>query len=156
MKKLIVATLLFFGVQMAAQTDIPDSQRRSLAGIAGLGLDIENLPPAAEGIGLTKAVIQTDVELKLRLAGINGMPPPHYWALSVKVTMPNSGRGAMIEIKLVQPVVLEWNPSIKGLAATWWDGGIVVNPSANGVRDMVKDIVDTFLNDWLTVNPKSK
>ena len=42
----------------------------ALVGIAAVDILIERLPKGADKLGLTKESIRTDVELKLRLAGI--------------------------------------------------------------------------------------
>ena len=49
--------------------------RATLKGISIVPVVVENLPPGASALGLTKDVIQTDVELKLRLAGMRVVTP---------------------------------------------------------------------------------
>ena len=44
--------------------------RWSLKGLKGVGVIVGDMEPEVERAGLTQASIQTDVELKLRLAGI--------------------------------------------------------------------------------------
>src|ERR1017187_384283 len=61
---LLLATTV--GVTLRAQ----DSDTQTLKGIQGLGVVVEDINSEAERAGLHRTDIQTDVELKLRLAGI--------------------------------------------------------------------------------------
>jgi len=106
-------------------------------------------------LGLTKEAIQTDVELKLRLAGMRiESTTPEF--LYIDVNVARDGSAVSIDVELVQPVGLTRNPSIfiPG-AITWSAGTLGTNPtSAQFIRDAIKDQVDKFLNAWLSVNPK--
>jgi hypothetical protein len=128
--------------------------RRSLAGITAVDVLVESLPPAAAKLGLTMEDIKTDVELKLRLAGMR-VESASYAFIYVNVNVAENGIAANIDIKLEQPVALVRNSSIVipgGI--TWSIGTLVTNPTAQGIRGFTKDLVDSFLNAWLSVNPK--
>ena len=45
-----------------------ESERQTLKGLNGVRVVVADMHPEAEPSGLTRALIQTDVELKLRLA----------------------------------------------------------------------------------------
>lgn len=64
---LALVGLLLGNVSEASDTEIT---RQSLKGLTTMAVVIEVLSPAAEQIGLTNTDLQTDAELKLRLAGI--------------------------------------------------------------------------------------
>jgi hypothetical protein len=63
-------------------------QREVLRDLKGVKVVIENIPPDIERLGLTKKDLQSDVEAKLRQAGIKVFPdfkPPSMTALYVNV-----------------------------------------------------------------------
>jgi hypothetical protein len=134
--------------------------RASLKGISSLSVLIENLPDGAKVLGLTKESIQTDVELKLRLAGIRVLTPEEDYKvlgspyLYVDLNLTNSAQAASIEVELHQDARLDLNGQPAIGVTTWDTGYLVSNPTAQGVRDRIKDLVDKFLNVWLSVNPK--
>ncbi len=49
-------------------------QREVLRGLKGLKVVVENIPPDIEGLGLTKKDVQSDVEARLRQAGLKIYP----------------------------------------------------------------------------------
>jgi hypothetical protein len=102
---LIVCNLSF------AQT----KNRASLVGLRGIKIEVGDLTPDAEQAGLSRSVIQTDAELKLRIAGIRvigedeapspGMPSLYIRADCMKL------KGASLfvyslDVELTQNVVL--------------------------------------------------
>ena len=115
---------------------------------------------AAKVIGLNVETIQTDVELKLRLAGMHvatekerlhlpGMP-----ILYINVGLTSPPVAANIDVEFHQNVRLERNRSLVANISTWDRGVLLANPTAQRIRDLIKGKVDLFLNDWLSVNPK--
>jgi hypothetical protein len=143
---------------MVLASDSP-SARATLKGIDTVWVLVEALTPGAKTLGLTQEMIQTDVELKLRLAGIRvvtqeeALKLPGSPCLYVDVNVVESAGAASIGVELVQGVRLERNGDAI-LAPTWSMGTLGRNPSAQDIRDRVKDYVDTFLNALLSVNPK--
>ncbi len=128
--------------------------RRSLAGLAGVDVVIEGLSSGADKLGLTKDAIQTDVELKLRLAGMQivALSSVFLW---ISVTVTKSGNAADILVELDQPVRLVRDPTIlTPTGCTWSKSTVGANPTAEGIRNIIKDSVDSFLNAWLSENPK--
>jgi hypothetical protein len=129
-----------------------------LKGISTLIVGVEKLPAGAKVIGLTEESIQNDVELKLRLAGIHiatskeaGIKVPF---LYVRITLLSQAQAANIEIQIMEEARLLRNGQFATGVFTWEKGGVVSNPTARLIRDLVKDNVDEFLNAWLAVNPK--
>jgi hypothetical protein len=64
---LVVALVVMVGVATAGDNELT---RRSLKGLKWVFVAVEGLEAEVEQNGLTKIAIQTDVELKLRQAGI--------------------------------------------------------------------------------------
>jgi hypothetical protein len=128
---------------------------------------VETLKPEVEENGLTKTAIQTDVELKLRQAGIPvldakdpKLPKLEVAALEINVNIVTSSDGIWVftvSVALGQNVRLVRDPSIIGVFANTWDvveTGRVGKPNVRELRDLIKDGVDTFINAYLSVNPK--
>jgi hypothetical protein len=132
----------------------------TLKGIKALNVLVEDLPDGAKTLGLTREMIQTDVELKVRLAGIRAVPGeerpglPGSPALYINIIVSDNSQAAHIEVSLEQSVSLERNGQAVVAATTWSTGILVTNPTAQGLRNYTKDHVDQFVNDWLSVNPK--
>jgi hypothetical protein len=132
----------------------------TLKGIGAVFVVIEDLPDGAKVLGLTREMLQTDVELKLRLAGIRvateeeGSKLPGAPHIYTRVNLTDRANAASIEVNLEQNVLLERNGDLLIGAVTWQAGGVLGNPTAQGIRDRIKDLADEFLNDWLSVNPK--
>jgi hypothetical protein len=166
MNKLIlgVAALLAMAVDVMGV----DLERNSLKGITGLGVWI-GVNSDAEQAGLHSTEVQTDVELKLRLAGIKVLTneevfkDPNAPILFVRATLgldavKESGGYAYhaISCQLYQHVFLARDMSIGTLAATWESAstGMIRSNAAPKLRENIKDCVDEFLNAYLSVNPK--
>jgi hypothetical protein len=109
-----------------------------------------------------KDVIQTDVELKLRLAGISVVTleedrklpgGPIVW---VRVNLTDDAQAANIEVALRQDATLVRNDEPVYAVETWTTILLISRPTdSQRIRDVVKDLVDAFLNAWLSVNPKN-
>jgi len=121
---------------------------------------VEQLPDGAKILGLTKETIQTDVELKLLLAGIGvttleeGKKLPGRPFVFVNVNMTNNVKAANITVELDQDALLARNGRPVPSVQTWSTVVLLTNPDAQAIRDAVKELVDKFLNAWLSVNPK--
>jgi len=123
---------------------------------------VENLPSSFESFGLHRDDIQRDVELKLRLAGITiDDDEPDYLYVNVSGNCPSDGGvcGIRITVLYKEPVLVmrggEYN-EVRG--ATTWDAvgetGRIGSHDLQALRGYVKDMVDEFVNAYLTANPK--
>ncbi len=114
----------------------------------------------ARRIGITEEGIRTDVELKLRLAGVQVLTAEERRKagaaiLYVKMNMFEDTSSASVSLEILQDVFLYRDPSVAvPLAVTWGSDLIISRPTRAGVREAIKDKVDKFLNAWLTANPK--
>lgn len=115
--------IFLMGVGSSSAPAQGDVGKQTLTEISALYVLVESLTDGAKGLGLTEEAIQTDVELKLRLAGIRIMTKEEF--------LKSSSPYLYINV-----------------------GGVMVNPTYQTIRSSVKDKVDNFLNDWLSVNPK--
>lgn len=142
-----------------------DDNSESLKGLSGLYVATENFTPVTEQAGLTKADVLTDVELKLRLAGIpvfnakqwNEAPGAPYLYLDITVFNQNNGLWPFsISVSLMQRVTLDRRPGFGLFASTWSTEyvGSVGSTNVRSVRDNIKDQVDKFINVYLAMNPK--
>ncbi len=139
----------------------------TLQGIKGVGVVVEDINPEIEKNGLSTSQIQTDVELKLRMAGINVLTteerlvaPGKPWLYVKTHVLKSSQMKAyvfVVNLKLLQEVYLVRNAQITS-APTWHvgAGGFGISPDLDVIRGVIKDSVDVFLNAWLSVNPKTE
>jgi len=122
---------------------------------------VDDLPRDFESLGLRRDDIQRDVELKLRLAGITIYDDDESGYLYV-VIGGTCDRicGSSVRISYREQVfVLRGDEYIEVYSpATWETAGVVgIVGSDNlkrSIRDSVKDMVDEFVNAYLTANPK--
>lgn len=144
----------------------------SLKGLRGVAVVVESIPDVAQRDGLGETLVQTDAELRLRLAGIKVLSKDEfsdasggpYLYINVNA-MPASaldGRYVMnVAVELRQEVKLLRDPTIKTFATTWAVRTIgligyirMIAGSGRDVRDVLKDDIDRFINAYLTVNPR--
>ncbi len=131
-----------------------EHQAASLKGIRSMHVVVEDLdetPP-----GLTVQAMKTDVELKLRMAGIK-LDPEVLPVVYVHVTCIAVASRFACAIgfdfrRRVTSAENDW----QGYATTWNTGGVLTCGSwcVANIRQSVKDYVDEFLNDYLSVNPR--
>lgn len=154
----------FVAVTFAQRIKIRE-EIESLRGLQGVRVTVEDIDPEAKRDGLTKSQIQRVVELELRKAGIKVLTEEEWFSipssaiLSVNVNTDKSSDGPYsfnISLELVQRVALFRNPYFARLAPTWDTGSVGTVEASNlrNIYDSVKDTVDIFINDYLSVNPR--
>jgi hypothetical protein len=160
-----MAILVLLAITTVGLAGDDEYSRPTLRGLGGIRVTVADLDPKAKDFGLDTAVIQTDVELKLRQAGIKvvtraesfkvpGMPELY---INVMVLRSAAGFYAYyVEVELQQGTRLYRDPKVDSFAATWSSGGLGALGTADprAVRDHIKDQVDQFINAYLSVNPK--
>jgi len=139
-------------------------ERASLRGLKGVSVLIDEMSsPAAKGAGLDEVTFRTDVELKLRLAGIRVLTKsevlsePGRPQLHIRIVATGT-LAFSIDCELIQDVLLNRDPKFS-IPAPTWARAEVGNASgakafAQYARDGVKDLTDQFINAYLAVNPK--
>jgi len=153
---LAVALLLLAGLARAADDE---EGRASLKGIASFEVVVEGIQPDAERDGLTQSQIQTEVEARLRQAGIKVVASsPYMLYVNVDTTKKNMGSYAYnIYVSFEQPVtLLRDTKRVQTFAVTWSVGsiGTVGSDRLRDVRSDVSDLVDQFITAYLEQNPK--
>jgi hypothetical protein len=142
-----------------------------LSKIKKVDLILEAINKEAQTEGLTEEAVQTDIELKLRLAGIEaGAFPPaenlrdNIPTLDVSVNivkqLPSHLYLFGIEVQLHESEQFSSvrNPHLKiGGVITWQKSiyGTVGENNLQRVREIIKDRIDLFCNDYLKANPKN-
>jgi hypothetical protein len=133
-----------------------------LRGISSVWVLIESLGLEEADIGLAGDAVRTDVELRLRSAGLGVISPEDAKKISVKdntflyvnVTVTSGGLAATVLAQFGQAAYLLRNCLPIGTAFTWTDVSTLLRPSLDSVHSEIKDLVDKFLNEWLKQNPR--
>lgn len=148
----------------AAPAAASDTQadRVTLTGLTPLSVVVEGLPPIAQSNGLTNAALQTDVERRLRQAGISLTPDADAY-LYVHVTIADPG-GTLplpyfVDISLMQEVTLPRGLKTRTpIQSPTWELTSLGMVSAAGLKvaitDRVAQFVDQFVVAYRSVNPK--
>jgi hypothetical protein len=155
-----MARRFLLALAVLVATAFADANRiESLAGIKALMVKIEPLDSAMQPY-LTDAQLRTDVELRIRKAGIpvvsrleDSSQAYLYVAVSAFRSTTTSEFIYDIEIWVQQQATLDRN-GLPALATTWNAGYLGRAPTIGAMRSMLGDQVDQFLNDFLTANPK--
>ena len=141
-------------------------ERATLRGLKGVQVVVEELRPEIERAGLKKQQLQTDVELRLRKAGIRVLTrkerlktpgtPLLYLNVNALTAVDNKAVVFGISVELNQEVRLVRDPKIIVDATTWSTDSVGI-ADVNNIRDIrrrVGDRVDVFINAYLAMNPK--
>jgi hypothetical protein len=155
----IVGTLVGFRAECSAY-----NWNKSLVGLNGLGVKV-TFEPSQEQAEMRQK-IEKDVERRLRMAGIKvfsveGKPqeeqPPK---LSVRIILhkpgaPIEGYVHGIEVQVLEKVSLVRESDAEVIATTWEAASVgTFGTSFGRLRSYVNEVVDGFVNAWLSVNPK--
>ena len=167
---LVLALLLVSPRSIADDTRyIAKSDAEILHNVKSICVLIEEISPEAQKDGLSKQAIQTDVELRLRQAGIKVIPFDEGAKSSVEggstlYVVVNCLKmrdlpvyAYSIDVELEDVVKLTREPHTTVFSAITWDRGSVGSVGAlhiDSIRCTVKDMTDAFLNDYLKANPK--
>jgi len=157
-KTVLLFVLLFLSSPFSANAQ--SVKAPSLIGLAELNVVIEDLDDNAKVGGLTVSQLQTDVELRLRQAGLRVNTTALVF-LHVRVTaLGPTAAGEVawkVDVELQQPVIIVRTK--EATTGTTWDASSIALSSSpafipRNVTGKVRDFVDAFLNDWLSVNAK--
>lgn len=142
-------------------------KKEVLQGLEGVSVSVEFIEPEVEKYGLTEQLLQTYTELQLRQYGIKVLTeeewlstpgcPRLYVNLSVHTRDELPVAAAAIGVELLEGVLLLREPKrICGDASTWHTGSVVLVGlrGIKDIREVVKDLVSEFINDYLAANPK--
>jgi len=160
-----ISTLVLWGVIIISGTFAQAEEQRvaSLRSLTGVAVTVEAMDPEAERDGLTSTQLQTDVELRLRNAGIQILPDVKNQDASeapdlyVKVNAIKSELGSYaltISVSLRQWMVLKDNPDVRIFAPTWTTSAMAIIGEQRlwKVRGYVVDQVDKFIRVYYVMN----
>jgi hypothetical protein len=158
------AALLLCSIAPATASD-SEIDRASLKGLKGVFVLVEDLNPLEEQAGLKTADVQTDVEEKLKAAGIpllsktQDIDTPGMPTLYISVSVASSTTTDLwpfsIDVNLEQQATLKRSPdTFVPTAITWHVGsiGAVDKSNIRSIRDRVNEQVAKFVNAYLKVN----
>ena len=134
--------------------------RYGLRGISSVWVLIESLGPEEASIGLADDTVRTDVELRLKSAGLRVISPEKAKKIAVKdnsflyvnVAVASDGLAATVLAQFAQGTYLLRNSLPISTAFTWTDVSTLLRPSLDSVRSEINDLVDKFLREWLKQN----
>ena len=164
--KTIVLALTFL---LATSSSASAQSKENLRGLKGVRLmvmlDSPHRLDEAQWPELLK-MVQADAIAKLNEAGIpvfglgdkrNGEKDGNpRLVIRVPQDNPDSSSNVTSEVELVQNVRLSRDPSIETDAVTWSRGGFLGGPRERTprMRVQIADLVDQFVRDYQSVNPK--
>jgi len=160
----VIATIFVACLSISAPAIAGDSQddRVTLTGLTPVSVEVEELSAVAQKNGLTAASLKTDVERRLRQAGIALTPDADAY-LYVHITVADPG-GTLplpyyIDVTLVQEVTLPRGVRTRTpLQCPTWGLNTLGMVSGAGLRvavaDRVAQLVDQFIGAYQSVNPK--
>jgi len=142
-----------------------DTQHTTLKGIKAVTILVVGPGDDIQKEGLGKASIRTDVELKLREAGIEVFleakvdTPTFVVSVNAIVRSDDNTYAYDLECELDDDVRMEnRSKNVVVLSAPIWKAagviGVVGGSRVSTIRDTIKDQVDKFLVDYLKANPK--
>lgn len=160
----IICMLIITGINKAAAFDEP-ANRLILKGLKDFIVAVQ-CSDDTKKYGLSEYEIQSDIELKLRMAGIkvvrkqeiNDPDTAGLVAIVDVYDRPENNHVLAFNIHLgvAQHVSLLRNNSIQVMTDTWALGrlGTVGSDNIRMLRDNVKDLADQFINAYLAANSK--
>ena len=164
-RRISAFVMIFLLVSVGMVYAADEIDKKTLKGLKGVRVMVELLSPDIEKDGLRRNSIYTDVEVKLRVAGIKVLTIEE-WAIKSDVILYVCVHSLKLMeiyfyvtyVELHQKVLLERDPKIIRSGITTWEAigimGTVGAENVNSIRDKIKDQVDEFINDYLAVNPK--
>ena len=168
-KQLVVMAVSLLILASKSPTFAIDSKsnRATLRGLEGVAVLVEQLSPEVEKEGLVKNRLQTEAELKLRMAGIKvltkeeclKMPGEPYLYININVNIARTESDIYpysIDVLLIQKVSLVRDPQQTTYAVTWSTGGVgsIGKPILSQLQNSVEDMLDVFVKAFLSENPK--
>lgn len=157
---ILILAMLSSQPTVAARRQVRDTRdaRATLRGVKEFAVVVD-LNPELEKTGLDKDQLQTDVELRLRKAGIRVVSSGKaFLAINVNEFSGPDQTGLYVfsvKAEFIQPVNLVRNPDFSIFAGTWslsLDSLAGIARVEGGVRSHAADLVDRFTNAYLAEN----
>lgn len=165
MKKLMAVTLIVWAglmIPVFGQAHVRVWQPEVLKGLKAVRLDVERIKPEIERDGLFRETLQTDMELKLRLAGIKVLteeeaqatPDAPLLYLNADALKCSFGYVYNIGLYLIESVTTVRRPMKARAALLRIPEHLGIASRLSEVRDAAGDTLDEFVNAWKEVNSK--
>ena len=160
---IILGILTVFSLVRLNYFVLAQDNRDILRDLQRCGVLIEDLQPQIERDGLTKRQLQADTELKFRMAGIKVLSHKEvqeksspFFYLRIRVLKLRSGCYSYHIAADLCEKVLSVRKSYLTWAATWSQLPETIGFTCrlSDIRQDAKDMVDGFINAYLSVNPK--
>lgn len=165
---LSIAAFIVFGLYSFVYAIDSDLTRRTLKGIQGVHVIVEDLQPHLKEYGqkyfLNRVQIEKDVERKLTSSGIEVLTRDRWLnilgrpLLYININSHNDIFRVAYDVKveLRQIVSMEANPEIKTLASTWSTNmtGIAGVDKLDIIRDALDSLIDSFIKAYWGANNK--
>lgn len=137
-----------------------EDQVELLKGLRGVYVVVERLRPEMERDGLFSSTLQSDVEMKLHMAGIELLPQedspwnaPHLY-LHVDAFKYSKGYVYRIQLNLREPVMLERKGARVVASTLRIPDELGVTPNLCTLREEVQDMLEQFVKIWQSANSK--
>ncbi|MGD0829170.1 MAG: hypothetical protein ABSA09_13960 [Desulfobaccales bacterium] len=160
---LVVVALVVFLLLPGVSHALTEEQK-ALVGLKGVNVLVEAMHPEAERLGLTRDQIKTDVELRLRKAGVRVLTEEEVFKMpGMPYLYVRVGTLAAQDIPIIafsiRVELKEWGRFTGGFEGFGglWDTtslGTVGTKNIRKIRESLGDLVDDFINNYLAANPK--
>lgn len=165
MKRLICASLgvcVMVAVSTCSFAFIKQGEEDVLRGLGAVAVKVERLRAEIEQDGLFASTLQSDVEMKLRLAGIKVLSEeqaaespdsPHLY-LFVDAFKHSEGYIYRIQVSLREPVMVLRTRTKMFATTLRIRDELGITPYLSEIRGEAQDLVDEFIMAWQTANRK--
>jgi len=158
------------GLPFAFAVEDDEYARSTLQWLPGVYVAVEALDPDIQKDGLTKATLQADAELRLRMAGIKVLSRKE-WAktqggpvcyIDVSIVKDVALTDVLdfdlyafeVSVELHQDVALVRDMAVMVLSPTWSTSYVGFTNALPRIRTKVTELVERFINAYQAVNPK--
>jgi hypothetical protein len=165
MKKGIVVSavlLVILTISTHAMAHLSAADRELLRGLDGFRLAVDRIRPDVERDGLFRSTLREDMELRLRMGGVNVLseeeadkkPDAPCLYLYVDALKCSLGYVYKIRLSLMEPVKLVRNNVKVSATVLMIPDELGITANLSDIRDAAGDFVDEFVKAWKAVNPK--
>jgi hypothetical protein len=165
MKKMVSVFVIVLGalaLSSHAWAHFSAAERELLRGLDGLRLAVERIKPEIERDGLFRDILLTDMELRLRMAGIKVLseeeaeskPDAPCLYLYVDAMKCSLGYVYTLRLSLKEPVKLTRNNMKVSATVLRVPGELGITAHLSEIRDAAGDFVEEFVKAWKAANPK--
>ena len=157
-----LSTWVILAISTCAFAHIKQGEEEVLQGLEAVYVRVERLRAEVEQDGLFGSTLQSDAELKLRLAGIRVLseeqwtenPDVPYLYLFVDVFKHSEGYIYRIQVSLREPVMIV-RKRTKTIATTLRiRDELGITEYLSEIREEAQDLVDEFIKAWQNANRK--